>query len=194
VTTREAFLAKIRAAQPEARPLPEVPSFPTPSGDRMSRFVAALQLMGGTATDVTDLIAAEAWLMQCFGPEASIASAVPGIAGNRPLDSTTPPASLADVDVGIVRAGFGVAETGSLWFSEAEYVVNAIGYIVQHLVVLLDPGAILDGVADAYRRSEFATARYAVLVTGPSATADIEGIMIRGAQGVRSLTVLFLEQ
>jgi len=32
--------------------------------------------------------------------------------------------------------------------------------------------------------------RYAVLVTGPSATADIEGVLIHGAQGVRSLTVL----
>jgi hypothetical protein len=35
----------------------------------------------------------------------------------------------------------------------------------------------------------FWTARYAVLVTGPSATAGIEGVLIHGAQGVRSLTV-----
>ena len=27
-------------------------------------------------------------------------------------------------------------------------------------------------------------------MTGPSATADIEGILIRGAQGIRSLTVV----
>jgi L-lactate dehydrogenase complex protein LldG len=31
-----------------------------------------------------------------------------------------------------------------------------------------------------------------VLVTGPSATADIEGVLIHGAQGVRSLTVLLV--
>ena len=67
--------------------------------------------------------------------------------------------------------------------------VNAIGYLVQHLVVLLDPMRIEDGLQEAYRRPDFRTARYAALVTGPSATADIEGIMIRGAQGVRSLTV-----
>jgi L-lactate dehydrogenase complex protein LldG len=42
----------------------------------------------------------------------------------------------------------------------------------------------------AYRDPRFATARYAVLVTGPSATADIEGVLIHGAQGVRSLTVV----
>ena len=44
----------------------------------------------------------------------------------------------------------------------------------------------------AYRDPRFKTARYAVLVTGPSATADIEGVLIHGAQGVRSLTVVLL--
>jgi L-lactate dehydrogenase complex protein LldG len=34
------------------------------------------------------------------------------------------------------------------------------------------------------------TAKYAVLMTGPSATADIEGILVRGAQGIRSLKVI----
>jgi len=29
-----------------------------------------------------------------------------------------------------------------------------------------------------------------VLMSGPSATADIEGVLIRGAQGIRSLTVV----
>lgn len=41
----------------------------------------------------------------------------------------------------------------------------------------------------AHRYARFKTARYAMLVTGPSATADIEGVLIHGAEGVRSLTV-----
>ena len=32
----------------------------------------------------------------------------------------------------------------------------------------------------------------AVLLTGPSATADIEGVLIQGAQGVRSLTIMLV--
>ena len=79
-----------------------------------------------------------------------------------------------------------------VWFSEREYVVNALGYIVQHLVVLLDPAQLIDGLQDVYRRDDFRDARYAALVTGPSATADIEGVLIRGAQGVRSLTVVWV--
>ena len=38
----------------------------------------------------------------------------------------------------------------------------------------------------------FFEARYSVLMTGPSATADIKGVLIRGAQGIRTLTVIAL--
>ena len=33
---------------------------------------------------------------------------------------------------------------------------------------------------------------YGVFLAGPSATGDIEGVIIHGAQGARSLTVLLL--
>lgn len=85
----------------------------------------------------------------------------------------------------MVRAAFGVAETGSLWLSEAAFRVNALGLLPQHLMVLLDPAEIVPN-----RHRAFFTARYAVFMTGPSATADIEGVLLRGAQGIRSLTVL----
>jgi L-lactate dehydrogenase complex protein LldG len=99
---------------------------------------------------------------------------------------------LRDVDVGVVRAAFGVAETGSVWLSEREFGVNALGFLSQHLVVLLDPAAIVGNLHDAYRHRGFFEARYAVFMTGPSATADIEGVLVRGAQGIRSLTVVLL--
>jgi L-lactate dehydrogenase complex protein LldG len=117
-----------------------------------------------------------------------IVSTVPEVQGNRkpPAD----PRQLEDVDVGVVRARFGVAETGSVWLSEREFGVNALGFLPQHLVVLLDPKAIVPNLHHAYRHPAFLEARYAVLMTGPSATADIEGILVRGAQGIRSLTVV----
>jgi L-lactate dehydrogenase complex protein LldG len=89
-----------------------------------------------------------------------------------------------------VRACFGIAETGSVLFTEDELQVNALAYLAQHLIVLLDPKDIVASTQDAYRRGEFHVARYASFHTGPSATADIEGVLIHGAQGVRSLTVL----
>lgn len=189
---REAFLARVRAAQPAHEPLPEVPLFEAPPGDLRERFCAALKLMGGGEVEVRAADDVRALILRRFGSEARIASATPEVQGTRDFNAATKPASLEDVDVGVVRARFGVAETGSVWLSEREYVVNALGYIVQHLVVLLDPARLVAGVQDAYRREDFRGARYAALVTGPSATADIEGVLIQGAQGVRSLTVVWL--
>jgi L-lactate dehydrogenase complex protein LldG len=192
MANREAFLARVRAAQPAALELPDVPLFDTPPGDLRERFVASLELMGGRAVQVASADAVLALIHERFGPRVEIASAVPEVAGTVALDAAMPPASLEKVDVGIVRARFGVAETGSVWLSEREYIVNALGYIVQHLVVLLDFTQIVGGLQDAYRRDDFRGARYAALVTGPSATADIEGVLIQGAQGVKSLTVVGL--
>jgi L-lactate dehydrogenase complex protein LldG len=192
MATREAFLAKVREAQPPARPRPDVPLFTSVGGDLRARFTTALQAMGGTCVEASAAADALALIRERFGDAASVASATPEVPGTRVITAETEPASLQDIDVGVVRARFGVAETGSVWFSEREYVVNALGYIVQHLVVLLDPAQLLDGLQDVYRRDDFRDARYAALVTGPSATADIEGVLIRGAQGVRSLTVVWV--
>ena len=193
MTTREAFLSKIRAAQPASRPRPDVPLFPSPEGDLRTRFTTALTAMGGTCAQAAGLDEVNAFIASRFPDAKVIASAVPGVDGTRALSPDTVPASLQDVDVGVVRGRFGVAETGSVWFSEKEYVVNAIGYLAQHLVVLLDPSMLVEGLQQVYRRDDFKAARYAVLVTGPSATADIEGVLIRGAQGVRSLTVVWVQ-
>jgi L-lactate dehydrogenase complex protein LldG len=130
-------------------------------------------------------------LVKDLHPDAKvICSATPEIAGNRRLGDVRQPKDLDDVDVGVVRAVFGVAETGSVYLSDSDLGIRALGYLAQHLVVLLDPAEIVGNLHDAYARPEFADASYAVLMTGPSATADIEGVLIHGAQGVRTLTVV----
>src|SRR5262249_10160475 len=90
----------------------------------------------------------------------------------------------------IARAAFAVAETGSVLLSDKELRLNAVAYLAQHLIVLLDPADIVINLHHAYHRSEFRGGHYAAFHTGPSATADIEGVLIHGAQGVRSLSVL----
>jgi L-lactate dehydrogenase complex protein LldG len=90
----------------------------------------------------------------------------------------------------VVRASFAVAETGSVLLSEADLHVNAIAYLAQHLIVLLDPADIVVNLHHGYRRPEFRDRHYASFHTDPSTTADIEGVLIHGAQGVRSLSVL----
>jgi len=44
----------------------------------------------------------------------------------------------------------------------------------------------------AYGRVELNECSYGCFIVGPSATADIEGVLVHGAQGPRSLSLFFL--
>jgi L-lactate dehydrogenase complex protein LldG len=193
VTSRDAILATVRANQPTpGPPLPEIPLFEKTSGSPLEQFREALLRMGGKFPERPNAENPDRFIRSLFPQAQVICSATPEVIGTRALSGGCEPADLADVDVGIVRAAFGVAETGSIWLSEQELRVNALAYLAQHLVALLDPADIVGNLHHAYRDPRFKTARYAVLVTGPSATADIEGVLIQGAQGVRSMTVLLV--
>jgi L-lactate dehydrogenase complex protein LldG len=188
-TTREEILARVRSHQPAAVALPEWPPFASGLGaGAFEAFAAALQRMGGRLAEGS----LEALLRERFADAKVICSLVPEFEGNRDPAALRHARDLDDVDVGIVRAAFGVAETGSVLLTETELAPNAetLGFLSQHLVVLLDPAAIVATMHDAYADGRVAAARYAIFMTGPSATADIEGVLIHGAQGVRSLTVL----
>jgi len=192
VTSRDAILTAVRANQPTPVSLPEVPLFKASAPSLVEQFQENLIRMGGKLAALDDASDLGALTKSLFADAKIVCSATPEVRGSRGIDKTAGPAALADVDVAVVRAAFGVAETGSVWLSEDDLQVNALGFLAQHLIVLLDPADIIGNLHQAYRDPRFKTARYAVLVTGPSATADIEGVLIHGAQGVRSMTVVLV--
>ena len=96
----------------------------------------------------------------------------------------------AEVDVTIVRSPLAVAETGSVLLTESELRVNTIGFLAHDIVILLDPKDIVENIHDAYQHPAFRENKYAVLMTGPSGSADIGGITVHPAQGVMTLTVI----
>ncbi|MFY9291784.1 MAG: LUD domain-containing protein [Methylorubrum rhodinum] len=196
MSAREAIFARLEANRPAGDfPLPEVPVFePLVGDDLVAAFTERLARMGGRVERAGSPADPFAPVRSRLAGAAVIASAVPEFAGNRDLRAARRPQEMADVDVAIVRARFGVAETGSVLFTESDLIVNSVAYLAQHLIVLLDPADLLVNIQAAYRRPEFGQSAYAVLHTGPSATADIEGVLIHGAQGVRSLTVLLLQR
>lgn len=190
MSSRDEVLARVRKNQPAPQPLPAVPMFDRETPSLIEAFKAALIRMGGKFVDAPTDGNLDAFVRTLFPDAKVICSAAPEVAGNRPLDQVREPAELADVDVGVVRAGFAIAETGSVWLSEVEFKVNALGFLSQHLVVLLDTRRIVANLHHAYHDRRHFESRYAVFMTGPSATADIEGVLIHGAQGVRTLTVI----
>jgi L-lactate dehydrogenase complex protein LldG len=192
MSSRDEILASIRANRPKVeRALPAVPLFDENRPlSLLAAFKESLERMGGTFLDPPKSGDRLAPVWEKIVGAKVVCSAVPEIAGNRDIAAVRAPQHVADVDFAIVRAGFGIAETGSVLLSDKELRVNALAYLAQHLIVLLDPADILVNVHHAYRRPEFRNAHYAAFHTGPSATADIEGVLIHGAQGVRSLSVL----
>jgi L-lactate dehydrogenase complex protein LldG len=192
MSSRDDILTSIRKNLPRVdRPLPAVPLFDgNPPASLLAGFKDSLQRMGGVFLDPPasgDILAP---VREKIAGAKMVCSTVPEVAGNRDIAAIGAPQDLADVDFAIVRASFGVAETGSVLLSDADLHVNAVAYLAQHLIVLLDPADIVINLHHAYRRPEFRDRHYASFHTGPSATADIEGVLIHGAQGVRSLSVL----
>jgi len=192
MSSRDDILASIRANLPRVdRSLPAVPLFderaPT---SLLVAFKDNLERMGGLFLDPPVSGDTLAPVKAKIAGAKVVCSTVPEIAGNRHIAGVGAPHDLADVDFAIVRASFAVAETGSILLSDTDLRVNAVAYLAQHLIALLDPADIVINLHHAYRRREFRDKHYASFHTGPSATADIEGVLIHGAQGVRSLSVL----
>jgi len=197
MSAREDILTAVRRNVPRpAIPLPDVPSlFPLNQGKRegvLASFRKQLEVMGGKSFEVADATAARVKITELFPAAKVVCSAVPEVPGTRRIKDVRNPHDLNDVEVGVIRSHLGVAEAGAVWLTQEDLVVNALGVLSQHLVVLLDPAVIVATMHDAYQRISLAASPYGLFMAGPSATGDIEGVIIHGAQGARSLTVLLV--
>jgi len=191
--SREQILSSIRANIPPKRVKhPPIPVFNKLEVDLKSSFQRHLEEAGGAAHEIGSRPEAEAKLASLHSQAQVICSAVPEIPGTRRAETILDPHELADVDVGVVRAQFGVAESGAVWLTQEDLIVNSLGFLSQHLVVLLDPVEIVADMHAAYARVRLDQTAYGCFMMGPSATGDIEATMVRGAQGPRSLDVFFL--
>jgi len=192
---KEAILAAIRRNKPAAVAHPPLREFGRSGveGNLQEAFKKNLKAASGAYYDVKDAEEAQ-WLLKQIHPDAkTVCSVVPEVKGNRLIAGTTDPHTLEDVEVGIVRAQFGVAENGAVWLAQKDLLVDALGFLSQHLVVLLDADTIVTHMHEAYQKVDIETQNYGCFMMGPSATADISAVHISGAQGARSLNVFFMK-
>ena len=120
MSNRDEILKSIRANLPRLdRPLPEVRMFDAnPPASLLAAFKAGLERMGGIFLDPPASGDPLAPVRAKAATATVVCSTVPEIAGNRDPVSVGKPQELADVDLAIVRASFGVAETGSVLLSD----------------------------------------------------------------------------
>lgn len=191
--SREKILSAIRSNTPQRKlEHPGIANFEWIGGLLKAAFVQRLEEAGGAAHAVATPEEAEAKLRVLHPDAKVVCSAVPEIAGTRRIEHVRDPHELADVDVGVVRAQFAIAESGAVWVTEEELVVNALAFLSQHLIVLLDPEQIVPDMHAAYHRVRLDKTAYGCFVMGPSATADVEATLVHGAQGPRTLHVFLL--
>ena len=94
---------------------------------------------------------------------------------------------------GVGLARWAIAETGSLVFHSGADTPILFNFLPLHHVVLVHAGAILaylEDYAQAFAATGEPAPRNVNLVTGASGTTDIEGVLVRGAHGPRSLHVV----
>src|ERR1700720_1593479 len=177
--------------QPSYCEIPAIPKFHSEQPvDLKKKFAAALKELSGEV--VTEPPADfDKFLKDRFPDAKVICSTVPEYAGNRAPEDFTRWSDASGIDVTIVRSPLGVAETGSVLFSEEEFRVNTIGVFAHDIVILLDPAEIVENIHDAYGHPHFRDRAYSLLMSGPSGSADIAGTTVHPAQGVTTLTVIF---
>jgi L-lactate dehydrogenase complex protein LldG len=99
----------------------------------------------------------------------------------------------AAADIGITSAGYGLADTGTLvvFASEEERLVSLLPPV--HICVL-PRERLLTGLDELLVNVPLPADRSSsmVLITGPSRTADIEQILVRGVHGPAELLVVIV--
>jgi len=188
---RERMLARVRralAGRPEAA-LPPVPEGPALSKEEVfSLFKARLSAAGARVERLSSLEEARGFLKEAeAGAKAAwVSPLVPG-----PLRPELPEAPPEEAELGVSRAAAGVAETGSVVLSSREGRRGQL-LVPRHLVWLFEDdlyGTLL--LALRSLRGEDASAL--ALHSGPSKSADIGQIMVKGVHGPGELWVGVLE-
>jgi L-lactate dehydrogenase complex protein LldG len=170
--------------------MPTIPHFHSNKpADLVATFCASIARMAGVVVteDVPNL---DSFLRAKF-PDAKVTcSAIPEYGGTIKPSSLNHWSEASRIDVCILRSPMGVAETGSILLSDIELQVNTIAFLAHDLVVRLDPKQIVSNIHDAYQHPYFKLRPYSLLMTGPSGSGDIGGIVVHPAQAAKTLTVI----
>ena len=203
---RDHILHSVRTAlgrsvgQPVPDPPPariRIPEVTTPA--RVASLIARVEALAGHAQETAD-------------PRAYVASAVAGktaVASNAPYleqcgiatipgvrsgitDLADLRAVCASADIGITSADYALADTGTLVLLASPHEARLISLLPPAHIAVVPRERILTGLDELFSilPDPAAATSSMVLITGPSRTADIEQILIRGVHGPGQITVL----
>lgn len=210
---RGAILGLLRGAEP-GKPVavPDVPAYyrdlpVTDATENLTRFIANArgwqaevhETQAATWTQtLADVVAAHGirHLLAGAGTRLSAALLAAPIAAqlswyDRPIEQLKD--TLFDaIDAGITTARGGIAETGSLILWPDVHEPRTLSLVPPLHIAVLPADAIHATLHHAMRSEQWAAnlPTNALLVTGPSKTADIQRLLVYGAHGPKKLVIL----
>lgn len=205
----DALVARVRTAV-RAQPVTvaEVPSHAVvrrvasvagDAGGLADRFVARATAVGMRVTRVSDagLDAALAALLVNRGKtavavrDAGLAARAIAAAGARVVPNDDDDI-LFDCEVGITDVDCAIAESGSLVVSTTGRIRNA--WITPPIhIAIVRTGQVLPDLVDLFEsRMDALDAASTTVITGPSKTADIEGVLVTGVHGPAAVEILLV--
>lgn len=194
--SRDAILARLRKHAPPAVAAPALDELGVTFADPLAQLATAMTAVGGTCVRVADLAAAEAAIaaLPHVAPGKKIASLAPGIGlGTVDLAAIDDPHALADLDLAILPGALAVAENAAVWIDGRILTHRAVFVITDHLVLVVHARDVVDHMHQAYARIADRPRGYGLFISGPSKTADIEQVLVVGAQGARTCTLIVIE-
>jgi L-lactate dehydrogenase complex protein LldG len=206
--SRDNILHRVRtgigrsAGQPPADPPPVRLHVPEVALDvRIASMIARIEALAGTALASTD-------------PRAVVAAAIAGktaVASNAPFlaecgitnlpgvrsgisDRDELRAICVTADVGITSADYALADTGTLVMMSSPQEARLISLLPPAHIAVVPRSRLLTGLDELFTLlpDPSALTSSLVFITGPSRTADIELILVRGVHGPGHITVLIV--
>lgn len=196
MTAREKILADVRRNQPPLVAAPDVAVWETKLHDQtalLDTFKTIAGNVGGKVICVNSIADIKQHLNIIAG--SRVLTSIPellGVAKDAALFANEIPHEMANVELAILQAEFGVAENSALWVTEKQMGTRVLPFICQHLALVVRDKDIVPDMHAAYLRTQGSNHGFATFIAGPSKTADIEQSLVLGAHGARSLLIFVL--
>jgi L-lactate dehydrogenase complex protein LldG len=201
VSARDDVLGRVRAALGPSPPVPDVPRAYRHAGSRdgeavVDVFCERVAEYQATVTRVGAGDLAERVRELCRGRRIAVPPGGPDVLGGVEVvvdDPPLSPAALDQLDGVLTGCALAIAETGTIVLDGGERSGRrALTLVPDWHICIVEADTIVPGVPDAVAllREAALDGRPITLVSGPSATSDIELDRVEGVHGPRNLDVL----
>jgi L-lactate dehydrogenase complex protein LldG len=202
MSARDEILSRVRSAlgrqtgDPVPAPPPSALAFVTSSpAERVETFRQALEALAGKVAVARTPAEAGDYVRAAVAGRTFTASKAPILAQCGVHGSDFSRETCAQVDVGITSADYALAETGSLVVLTESHESRLLSLLPPCHIAVVARSRIVENLEELLTLLPEPTVASSamVIITGPSRTADIEMLLVRGVHGPGEIHVVILE-